>query len=155
MAFNTLATEQLLSNAIVVDNSVMMRWLFDDGSEKDTQYAQKVLNQIEVRKLNVIVPYIWVYEASFVVNFYVKKETISHNKSIEHLDSLFNLCLVIRGEETPKDLFVFASTYNLSTYDASYVMLAMQQKASIATLDKEIVKISENIDLDVFLKQNM
>jgi predicted nucleic acid-binding protein len=150
MAFNMLATEQLLSNAIVVDNSVMMRWLFNDGSEKDTQYAQKVLNHIEVHKLKVIVPYLWVYEASFVVNFYVKKAMISHKKSIKHLESLFDLCLVIRGEETPKDLFIFASMYKLSTYDTSYVMLAMQQKASIATLDKEIVKVSENIDLNIF-----
>ena len=150
MAFNMLATEQRLSNAIVVDNSVMMRWFFNDGSEKDTQYAQKVLNHIEVSKLKVIVPYIWVYEVSFVVNFYVKKKMISYHKCIKHLDSLFDLCLVIRGEETPKDLFVFANTYNLSSYDASYVMLAIQQKASIATLDKEIVQASDNIDLNIF-----
>jgi predicted nucleic acid-binding protein len=150
MAFNMPATDQLLSNTIVVDNSVMMRWLFNDGTEKDIQYAKKVLNYIEVHKLKVIVPYIWVYEASFVVNFYAKKEIISHEKSIKHLDSLFDLCSVIRGEEIPSDLFVFANAHKLSTYDASYAMLAMQQKAPIATLDKDIVKASKKIDIDIF-----
>ncbi len=149
MAFKMLVAEQLFSNAIVVDNSVMMRWLFNDGSKRDSLYAQKVLNHVKTGKLKVIVPYIWVYEVSFVVNFYAKKAMISDEESIMHLDSLFDLCLIIRGEETPKDLFVFASTHSLSSYDASYVMLALQQKLPIATLDKEIIAC-KNKDLNIF-----
>ena len=95
-------------------------------------------------------PYIWVYEASFVVNFYTKKGKVSHEDSIKHLDSLFDLCQVIRGEETPKELFAFANTHGLSSYDASYLMLAIQQKSPIATLDKEIIRITENLNVPVF-----
>ena len=150
MAFSVLTNGQLLSNALVVDNSVMMRWLFNDGSETDQQYAQKVLHYIETSKAKVIVPYIWVYEASFVVNFYTKKGKVSHADSRKHLDSLFDLCQVIRGEETPKELFYFANTNGLSSYDSSYLMLAIQQKLPIATLDKEIIRISENLNVPVF-----
>lgn len=74
MAFSVLTNGQLLSDALVIDNSVMMRWLFNDGSEEGQQYAQKVLHHIETRKPKVIVPYIWVYEASFVVNFILKRQ---------------------------------------------------------------------------------
>lgn len=150
MAFNTLAPGQRSPDSIVIDNSVMMRWLFNDGTEKDKHYAQKVLKRVEKNKLKVIVPYIWVYEASFVVNFYTKKELILYDKSIKHLDSLFDLCSVIRGEEKPKELFIFANKYKLSSYDASYVMLAQQQQAPIATLDKGKIKAAKNIDIVIF-----
>ena len=151
MAFSVLTKGQLLSNSIVVDNSVMMRWLFNDGSENDKQYAQKVLTHIATNKLQVIVPYVWVYEASFVVNFYTKKGSILIKDSINHLNSLFDLCLVVRGEETPKELFDFANTHCLSTYDSSYVMLALQQTKIIATLDKEIIRESKSLKLNILL----
>ncbi len=150
MAFNTLVKGELLSDAIVVDNSVMMRWLFNDGSKTDQQYAQKVLRHVEVRKPQVIVPYIWVYEASFVVNFYAKKRIVSYGESISYLDSLFDLCSVIRGEETPSELFDFSNTHGLSAYDSSYVMLALQQMRAIATLDKGIVGASVRLNLEIF-----
>ena len=150
MAFSTLAKDRLLTDAIVVDNSVMMRWLFKDGAEADQHYAQKVLRHIDVYKPQVIVPYIWVYEASFVVNYYARKGIVSHQESRDHLDSLFDLCWVIRGQEIPSELFDFANTHGLSTYDAAYVMLALQQALSIATLDKEIIEASEGLELTIF-----
>lgn len=150
MVFSSLTKGQLLSDALVVDNSVMMRWLFNDGSEADQQYAQKVLHHIEAQKTQVIVPYIWVYEASFVVNYYTKKGVISFEQGITHLDSLFDLCSVIRGEETPGDLYDFANTHNLTTYDASYAMLALHQVVTIATLDKEIIRVFGTLNLEVF-----
>lgn len=150
MVFNSLTKGRLSSDAIVVDNSVMTRWLFNDGLEADQQYAQNVLHHIEAHKPQVIVPYIWVYEASFVVNYYTKKGTISFEEGMTHLDSLFDLCAVIRGEETPGDLFDFANTHGLTTYDSSYAMLALHQALTIATLDKEIIRVFETLNLEIF-----
>jgi predicted nucleic acid-binding protein len=149
VAFKSLAENQRLSNAIVVDNSVMMRWLFQDGSESDQQYAQQVLTQIEAHKPQVIVPYIWVYEASFVVNYYAKKDSLSYATSINHLDSLFDLCAVIRGEEPPSKLFDFANTHRLSSYDAAYIQLAVQQCCPIATLDKAMIGVTERLNISL------
>jgi len=63
VAFNNLAKDEVLSNIIVVGNSVMMRWLFKDDPGNDQQYAQTVLLHIEVYKPWVVVLYIWVYKA--------------------------------------------------------------------------------------------
>jgi predicted nucleic acid-binding protein len=150
MAFKSLKNDQLLSNAIVVDNSVMMRWLFKDGSESDQHYAQTVLRHIDVDKPHVIAPSIWVYEAAFVVNYYAKKDIVSYETSMNHLNSLFDVCTVIRGEETPAMLFDMSHTHNLSAYDASYVMLALQQDCPIATLDKAIIAVSGQLNLKIF-----
>ena len=149
MAFSTITNEPLLSKAIVVDNSVMMRWLFNDGSEKDKHYAQSILNSISSNKLQVIVPYIWVYEASIVVNFYKKKGDISVTTAKKHLKSLFDLCHVIRGEETPEVLFDFSNNHALTSYDSSYVMLALHYNIEIATLDKEIIRESKNLNISL------
>ncbi|GEM_PF-513283 len=150
MVFNTLAKDQVISDAIVVDNSVMMRWLFKDGSQCDQYYAQHVLSHIDTQKPQVMVPYVWVYESSFVVNYYAKKGTVSHQDSMKYLATLFDLCWVIRGEETPCKLFDFANSHGLSTYDASYVILALQQKCALATLDKEIIRAAENLPFNIF-----
>ena len=150
MAFKSLENDQVLPNAIVVDNSVMMRWLFKDGSETDQHYAQTVLHYIEADQPHVIAPSIWVYEAAFVVNYYAKKDSVSYETSMNHLDSLFDLCTVIRGEQTPAMLFDMSHTHNLSAYDASYVLLALQQNCPIATLDKAIIAVSEPLNLKLF-----
>ncbi len=150
MSFSVITKGQVLANSIVVDNSVMMRWLFNDGSEKDKQYAQDTFDYIRTNKLQIIVPYIWVYEASFVVSFYTNKGNISTKESLNHLNSLFDLCLVIRGEETPKELYEFSTHHKLSSYDSSYTMLAVNQSSLIATLDKEIIRAAKGLNLIIF-----
>ena len=150
MPFSSLAKGQLLTDVIAVDNNVMMRWLFNDGSEAGRHYAQKILCHIEKRKPQVLVLYLWVYEASFFVNYYTKKGMVSFEEGMTHLGSLFDLCLVIRGEETPSELFEFADTNGLSTYDSSYAMLALQQAQPIATLDKGIIRASARLNFEIF-----
>ncbi len=150
MAFSTQDNDQITNNAVVIDNSVMMRWLFKDGSEEDQQYAQKVLHQINEGQLLVLVPYIWVYESSFVVSFYQRKELITVEEATKHLDALFELCTVVRGEERPKVLFHFANEHKLSSYDSSYILLTQQAGCSIATLDKTMIKATMKLELKVF-----
>lgn len=142
MAFRTLKKDEVLNNALVVDNSVMMRWLFQDGSESEQIYAQGVLQAIGSHKLQVIVPYIWVYESAFVVEFYAKQKAKKNNECMENLTWLFDLSTVIRGEERPSSLYEFSHLHRLSAYDAAYIMLALNQSCPIATLDKSIAKAS-------------
>ncbi len=150
MAFSTLEKDQIINNIIVVDNSVMMRWLFKDGSEEDQQHAQKILHHIKEGQLQVLVPYIWVYESSFVVNYYKQKELITVEAAAKHLHVLFELCSVIRGEEKPQTLFHFANEHKLSSYDASYILLARQVECPIASLDKAMIRVARSLELAVF-----
>lgn len=150
MAFRTLRQNEQLENPIVVDNSVMMRWLFHDGSEADQSYARKVLNAVSSQKLQVIVPYIWVYEAAFVVERYIRRNEMAYDQFTTQLTWLFDLSLVIRGEEIPVNLYEFSHRYGVSAYDAAYVMLALKQSCPIATLDKTIIKISDKAKYRLF-----
>lgn len=150
MAFRTLRQNEQLENPIVVDNSVMMRWLFHDGSEADQSYARQVLNAIGTQQLQIIVPYVWVYEAAFVVEHYCRRNEIAYDQCTTQLTWLFDLSLVIRGEEIPAGLYEFSHRYGVSAYDAAYVMLALKQSCPLATLDKAIIKISDKVNHTLF-----
>ena len=142
MAFRTLKQDEQLDNSIVVDNSVMMRWLFKDGSNSDQDYAHKVLNAIGSQTLQIIVPHLWVYESAFVVEYYSRREKFAHDQCMDQLTWLFDLCTVVRGDETPADLYEFSHAQGVSAYDAAYAMLALGQSCPIATLDKMLIKAS-------------
>jgi len=142
VAFSTLKQDEQLDNSIVVDNSVMMRWLFQDGSDSDQAYAQKVLNAIGAQALQIIVPYIWVHESAFVVEYYSRRDKLAHDPCVDQLTWLFDLCTVVRGNETPATLYEFSHTQGVSAYDAAYAMLALGQSCPIATLDKKLIKAS-------------
>lgn len=145
MAFKSLAKDERYERALVVDNSVMMRWLFKDGSEADQDYAKGVLQGIKAEGFTVLVPYIWVYESAFVTHYYTKQKAVSTEDAISRLDALFELSTVIRGEETPSQLFETAQSCNISSYDASYLLLARQQGCPLATLDKKMQKACQQL----------
>jgi predicted nucleic acid-binding protein len=142
VAFRTLKQDERLDNPIVVDNSVMMRWLFQDGSDSNQAHAHKVLTAIGSQALQVIVPYLWVYESAFVVEYYSRRNQLAHEPCMDQLTWLFDLCTVVRGDETPADLYAFSDTQGVSAYDAAYAMLALGQSCPIATLDKMLIKAS-------------
>ena len=142
MAFSTLKQDEKLDNPIVVDNSVMMRWLFQDGSDSDQVYAHKVLNAIGLQALQIIVPYVWVYESAFVVGYYSRHDKLAHDQCRDQLTWLFDLCTVVRGDQTPANLYEFSHEQGVSAYDAAYAMLALGQSCPLATLDKMLIKAS-------------
>ena len=140
MAFKSLAKGERYDNVLVVDNSVMMRWLFKDGSASDQACAKNILKAIKTNQFTVLVPYLWVYESAFVTHYYTKQQVISGEGATSRLKALFELSTVVRGEEHPHQLFTFAQSYNVSAYDASYILLAKQQDCPLATLDKKMQK---------------
>lgn len=146
MTFKSLAKNEKVENALVVDNSVIMRWLFTDGSTSDQNYAKNVLQTIEAKALTLLVPYVWVYESAFVTHFYVKKRALSYSDATSRLDALFELATVIRGEEIPSHLLDFANSSGVSSYDASYLLLATNQECPLATLDKKLRKACKKLN---------
>ena len=116
----------------------MMRWLFKDGSTADQDYAKSVLQATKTRRLTVLVPYIWVYESAFVASYYTTQNLITYEDTINRLNALFELSTIIRGEEPPGQLFDFSQSYGVSSYDASYILLAKHRDCPLATLDSKM-----------------
>jgi predicted nucleic acid-binding protein len=128
---------------LVIDNSVVMRWLFNDGSAADRDYAIKVAGLVETH--DVYVPALFVAEAANVISRALKAKVISKAESATCFDLIEDLgATAVPPENTSatKQLTLRAFEDNLSAYDASYLLLAESLGCSLATLDQDLRKVA-------------
>lgn len=144
MGFKTLLTIGRYSDLLVIDNSVIMRWFFNDVSERDRGYSEFVLSYMKENKIKPVVPSLWVSEASFVSSAYVKNKRFSRDVVQEKLRNAFDMLLVVDPRIEPEALFEFANRHSVSDYDANYALLADNLNCSIATLDKKLARAIVN-----------
>jgi predicted nucleic acid-binding protein len=121
----------------VIDNSVVMAWCFEDEVNR---YAEVILDQLEVS--TAFVPSIWALEVGNVLLVAERKKRISLADSARFIALLRDLPIVI--EQEPQDVMfgevlALAREHHLSTYDASYLDLAMRRGLPLATLDNGLI----------------
>ena len=83
-----------------------------------------------------------------------RRERIGQADSVRFLTLLFQLPIVIeyeRPEQIIRDLLTLAHQNNLSSYDVSYLNLAMRKGVPIATLYKKLIEAARAVDVEIFL----
>jgi predicted nucleic acid-binding protein len=130
----------------VVDNSVVMSWYFKDETNK---YADTVLDKLT--EAIAVVPSIWPLEVVNVLIVAERQIRLSESDSIRFLTLLSQLPIVVEYErpEMMKELLALARAYNLSSYDASYLYLAMRKGLPIATLDNKLIEAARRIEVPI------
>ena len=135
---------------LVIDNSVVMRWLFNDGSGADRDYAVKVAGLVETH--DVYVPALFVAEAANVISRALKAKVINKATSAICFDLIDDLAAtVVPPENTSatKQLTLRAFEDHLSAYDASYLLLAESLGCVLATLDQDLRKVAVKRGIEV------
>ena len=126
-----------MSDDFVIDNSVVMTWCFKD---EDIQYTDFILNKLE--HTTAFVPSIWPLEVTNVLLVAERKKRIGEADSTRFIALITELPIIV-DQESPermiKEIFALAREHNLSSYDASYLDLAMRKGLPIATLDKNLL----------------
>lgn len=119
--------------SFVLDTSVTMAWCFDDESNS---YADAVLGQLA--ESTALAPGIWPLEVSNVLVIAERRKRMTKADSVRFQELLQELPIRVEVS-TPQRIFGaildLARAQNLSTYDASYLDLAMRTGLPIATLD--------------------
>lgn len=131
----------------VVDNSVVMSWCFKD--ETNT-YADTVLDKLA--DATAVVPSIWPLEVVNVLLVAERQKRLSESDSIRFITLLSQLPIVVEHEQPErmmKELLALARANNLSSYDASYLDLAMKRGISIATLDQKLIDAAKRTDVPI------
>lgn len=126
-----------MSDDFVIDNSVVMAWCFKD---EISRYSDRILDSLEV--FTGFVPSIWPLEVSNVLLSAERKKIISEADSARFIALLAELPIIVEQESPErmiKDIFALARKHKLSSYDASYLDLAMRKGLPIATLDKNLL----------------
>ena len=139
-----------MSEYFVIDNSVVMTWCFKD---EINQSADTILDRLEVS--TAVVPSIWPLEVGNVLLVAERKKRLSKADSTRFIVLLTGLPIIIEQEPPErmmKDILALAREHQLSTYDASYLDLAMRKGLPIATLDNKLKAAAKRSQVPILKK---
>jgi predicted nucleic acid-binding protein len=125
----------------VLDNSVAMRWLLEDGSQDRLAYASKVLGLLAHETGEALVPGIWPLEVANVVVKAQTKGLVSEARASAFIGLLKEMTILTdthTAERALGDTLQLARRFKLSSYDASYLELALREGLPLATLDADL-----------------
>ena len=137
-----------MDDGLVLDNSVVMSWCFKDET---STFADSVLGHLEFS--TGYVPAIWPLEVSNVLLVAEQKGRISEAGVTRFITLLDQLPIVVEQESSSrmfKEILALSREYNLSSYDASYLDLAMRKGLPIATLDKKLIEAAMKCEISFF-----
>jgi predicted nucleic acid-binding protein len=136
-----------VSDFFVVDNSVVMSWCFEDEADR---YADSVLDRLS--RATALVPSIWPLEVVNILLVAERRKRLNASDSVRFISLLLQLPIVVehgRAEQAMKDLLALGRAHNLSSYDASYLDLAMRKGVPIATLDMKLMEAAKAVDVKI------
>ena len=137
----------------VLDNSVTMRWLLVTENMEDQQYAQRVMAALA--QVDAIVPNLWHLEVCNVTIRSERRGDTDAGQCEGFLAQLENLPIYV-DSLTANQVFSrtlgLARNYNLSSYDAAYLELAIREGLPLATLDNALAKAAKKADVELYLK---
>jgi len=135
-------------DGFVLDTSVTMAWCFEDETNP---YADAVLDSLIDNA--ALAPSIWPLEVGNVLLVAERRKRISQSDCIRFLELLSSL--PIRTESFSEQrmfeaVFNLARKAELSSYDASYLDLALQTGLKLATLDQSLRKAADRCGVAIF-----
>lgn len=121
--------------AFVLDNSVVSGWYL---SGQATEYSQAVAARLEEDR--ALVPPLWQLELANVLKTACTKGRLSQVQARQILEALAQLPIEVDTGAQPgqRQLFELAMRFNLSSYDAAYLELAMRHGLPLATQDEQL-----------------
>lgn len=125
-----------MTKQFVIDNSVVMAWCFQDQTSK---YTEAVLDRLVASE--AYAPAIWPLEVGNVLLVAEKKNILSKADVIRFLSLVQGLPVIVEQESPDRmltEILALARERHLSTYDASYLDLAMRLGLPLATQDKAL-----------------
>lgn len=127
----------------VLDNSVTMRWCFQNASHP---YAHKILQQLTTGEAFVAV--LWRYEVSAVLAKSERDNLLAPGKADAFIALLGSLNITLDDEGADRiltDVHQLAVAHRLTSYDAAYLELAIRRKLPLATLDDELIRACKTL----------
>ena len=126
---------------LVLDNSVLMRWLLKDGSDERLAYADKVLGLLMQDDAQALVPGVWPLEVANMIVKAQAKGLVSEARATAFIGLLDDMGIsvdTLTAERALKDTLHLARRFKLPSYDASYLELALREGLPLATLDADL-----------------
>ena len=136
-----------MEKSFVVDTSIVMSWCFKDQANS---FADTILEQLQ--EATAFVPSVWPLEVTNVLLAAERRKLIGKADSIHFLNLLAQLPIFVQHESPERimnDILSHARDHNLSSYDASYLDLAIKKGLPLATLDKKLQKAAKSMNVEL------
>lgn len=118
----------------MLDASVAVAWCFEDET---TELTEKALSLLE--GTYALVPPIWSLEVANVLLFAERRGRLTQAQTARFLSLLHALPLTLfEGLLEPEGLIALGREHDLSSYDASYLAVALMQGLPLATQDGKL-----------------
>ena len=131
----------------VLDASVAIAWVFEDEKTPQTDALFR-----DAWVTSAIVPEIWPLEVTNVLLTAERRKRLSAEKREEYARVFASLPVGIvetPAEEVFDNILPLAHQERLTTYDATYLHLAMRLKTSLATLDEALRNAAQRNGVEV------
>ena len=140
--------------AIVLDTSVSLAWLMPGSTVEQETIAERVLAYLETDPLGVaVVPSLWWLEWTNAISRAQRKSLINPQQIADYTELIAALALdtkAISADEVLTRVLPLAISTGLTTYDATYLDLAIQLKTPIATADAALREAAIKNDVTLF-----
>ncbi len=139
-----------MSASFIVDCSVAMTWLFKD---EVTPHTTKLLQRLESEI--ALVPALWHLEVTNVIAVAERQGRISPDESDAFISELGKLDIEIDHESATRafnELLSLCRAYQRTSYDATYLDLALRRKLPLATLDEPLRKSAKKLGIKLLGK---
>ncbi len=140
-----------MAEQFVLDASVVMGWCFEDEANL---YANGVLESFA--RATALAPVIWPLEVGNALVVAERRGRIPAAETAHFLNLLRQLPIVVEGETTSRifgEILALAREHQLSTYDASYLDLAMRSGLPLATQHAALREAAACCGVKVYLEE--
>ncbi len=134
---------------IVVDCSILISGLLPDETETEGKF---LLGNLRDGVTGAVVPSLFYQEISNVLLMAYRRNRISREAMLQYLNVVTILPITIDIEaatqgNTMKTVCELADKYGLTTYDASYLELAIRRDFPLATLDTDLHNVAAELGI--------
>lgn len=130
----------------MIDASVALSWVLPSD---DTNQALSLRNQaLDNPEVVLMVPPIFWDEVANVLWVAVRRKRMGRQDAIKALDLLVSFEFMVWSAD-PKNCLELSIAHELSAYDTAYLDLAMDQQATLWTMDLSLKKVAESLGATV------
>ena len=132
-------------STFVLDCSVALAWLFQDEASPNTD---QLLKELRDDDSNAIVPNLWRLELGNTLTQAERRGRITATQLTTVLELVRHLPITTDAETDSRafrEVLNLARATSLTTYDASYLELAMRHGLPLATLDKALIRAARGV----------
>jgi predicted nucleic acid-binding protein len=137
----------------VLDAPVTMSWLLKDTAAREAAYPFAVLNSLGVAGTAAAVPMTWGLEIANVIARCEAKGQVTEAQSESFIALLEGVAIEVDPDtfiHALSDTLQLARRYRLSSYDASYLELALREAKPIATRDEDLRRAATKAGVKIF-----